>query len=49
MTDEIDPLTHQIDRLLLEMKSVVLATADSDGSPLESSSLAQGVLPGRLE
>ena len=36
MTDEIDPLTHQIDRLLSAMKSVVLATTDSDGSPLAS-------------
>ena len=36
MTDEIDQLTHQIDRLLSEMKSAVLATTYSDGSPLAS-------------
>jgi len=36
MTDEIDQLTHQIDSLLSEMKSAVLATTDSDGSPLAS-------------
>ena len=36
MTDEIDQLTNQIDRLLSEIKSAVLATTYSDSSPLAS-------------
>ena len=36
MTDEIDQLTKRIDRLLSEIKSAVLATTYSDGSPLAS-------------
>ena len=36
MTGEIDQLTNQIDSLLSEMKSAVLANAHADGSSLAS-------------
>lgn len=36
MTSEIDQLRNQIDSLLSEMKSTVLATTHEDGSPLAS-------------
>ena len=36
MTDEIDQLTHQIDKLLSEVTSAVLATTHANGSPLAS-------------